>query len=86
MQCHVHRITDSSGDDTRAPWKDWKPHPDSPDEKPWYQWLNAYDEKVNPNINGGKKTLTLSKEERGRGEQHPTRKRSSSTGTVVEGG
>jgi hypothetical protein len=76
--------SDSSGDESgeERPWKSWKPDPDSPDEKPWYQWLN--DEKFN--ADGGKKTLTLSKEERGRGEQIPTRKRSASSGTAAEGG
>jgi len=75
---------DKQADDSpaTAPWKNWKPKADSPDEKPWYQWMN--DAATNPNL--GKKDTALSDEERGRGMQHPTRKRSKSSGTVAEGG
>ncbi|KAK0748325.1 hypothetical protein B0T21DRAFT_406852 [Apiosordaria backusii] len=67
----------------KAPWKVWKPQPDAPDQKPWYQWMNDAD--LNPNL--GKKPTGLSDEERGRGMHHPTRKRSgSAAGTVAEGG
>lgn len=66
-----------------SPWKGWKPDPNFPDEKPWYQWRN--NKKFN--TSGSKDTLTLSIEERGRGSRLPTRKRSSSTtATVAEGG
>src|SRR3954468_1975354 len=53
-------FTDSEA--SRTPWKRWKPDPNFPDEKPWYQWMN------NEIFNGGsaKDTLTLSTEERGR--------------------
>lgn len=72
----------TGSEEPRSPWKGWKPDPNSPDEKPWYQWMN------NEIFNGGgaKDTLTLSTEERGRGSQVPTRKRSSSSGTVAKGG
>ncbi|KAK3366654.1 hypothetical protein B0T24DRAFT_596568 [Lasiosphaeria ovina] len=75
----------SSGNDAgQAPWKTWKPQPDAPDQKPWYQWMN--DGELNPSL--GKKVASFSDEERGCGmQQHPTRKRSSATqGTVAEGG
>jgi hypothetical protein len=95
-----------------APWKGWKPNPDAPDDKPWYQWMN--DSSTNPGL-GKKKQVDLAGEEEattepvnspdeeegktepanpseeGRGrekdpEKEPARKRSSSQGTVAEGG
>ncbi|KAK1828821.1 hypothetical protein QBC39DRAFT_436197 [Podospora conica] len=43
---------DGQATEESAPWKGWKPNPDLPDEKPWYQWMN--DPSTNPNL--GKNT------------------------------